>query len=303
MGLLFRQSIDSLLYSKTQDVLAEEWATVRGFRPDPWHTDHWSYNPADPEEAAIVRRIQRLLLIATGDGSPIQISDEYRLLNIDPRAEARRAREVPGVIERVVSDRSGRHYLVRSGTFNEVGGNQFLLSVARPLFSDEQVVQTFTRRYFTLSPLLILAMSLLAWWAAGRALAPLGAVAEFAESITADNLSVTIPERGADDELDQLISSFNGMVGRLNGAFSQMRQFSADVSHELRTPLTTMRGQLEVALMTSSTPAQLREAIGGAIDDVERMARVVRTLLQLSQAESGQLAIHRETVDPVHGCG
>jgi heavy metal sensor kinase len=297
LGLLFRQAMDSLLFGKTRDVLAEEWAAIKGFIRVRGDQIRWSYNPADPEEAAIVRRLQRLLLIARADGVPIQISDEYRLLNIDPLEELHRARQVSGVLERVVSDRAGRNYLVRSGTLNEIGGNQFLLSAGRPLFNDEAVVRTFTRQYFALAPLLILAMSLVAWWAAGRAIAPLRAVAETAEGIGGDNLSVTIPRRGADDELDQLIDSFNDMVRRLDDTFSQMRQFSGDVSHELRTPLTTMRGQLEVALLTATSQEQLRDAIAGAIEDIERLSSVVRSLLQLSQAESGQLHLSRETLD------
>ncbi|MEZ5399149.1 MAG: ATP-binding protein [Bryobacteraceae bacterium] len=297
LGLLFRQAMSSLLYSKTQDVLAEEWAAIKGFIRVRGPNIRWSYNPADPEEAAIVRRLQRLLLITDINANVIQVSDEFRLLSIDPRSELARARAVPGVIERVVSDRVGRHYLLRSGTIQEIGGNQFLLSAARPLFNEEAVVQTFTKRYFALAPILIVAMSLVAWWAAGRALEPLRTVAETAESITADNLSVAMPRRGADDELDLLIDAFNGMVARLEAAFVQMRQFTADASHELRTPLTTMRGQLEVALMTAETPEQLREAIGGAIEDIDRLGKVVRTLLQLSQAEAGQLQLHIETVD------
>src|SRR5205823_5251180 len=62
-------------------------------------------------------------------------------------------------------------------------------------------------------------------------------------------------------------------------------------SHELRTPLTAIRGQLEVALFTAKTPEQYREAMVNALQDVEQLSNIVRALLLLSQAESGQLIL------------
>jgi signal transduction histidine kinase len=84
---------------------------------------------------------------------------------------------------------------------------------------------------------------------------------------------------------------------RLAGSFEQIRQFSTDVSHELRTPLTAIRGQLEVALFTASTPEQYREAMLNALEDVERLGQIVKALLLLSQSESGQLALQKTDVN------
>jgi signal transduction histidine kinase len=61
--------------------------------------------------------------------------------------------------------------------------------------------------------------------------------------------------------------------------------------------LTTIRGELEVALLTGRTKEDYREAILRAIDEVDRLAKVVRALLHLSQAESGQVALAEESVD------
>ncbi|BCU82122.1 hypothetical protein JIR001_19050 [Polycladomyces abyssicola] len=61
-------------------------------------------------------------------------------------------------------------------------------------------------------------------------------------------------------EIDRLAVSFNGMLERLESAFTaekeakeQMRRFIADASHELRTPLTSIRGFLEVLLRGNVT--------------------------------------------------
>ena len=140
---------------------------------------------------------------------------------------------------------------------------------------------------------MIFIAGLLGWALAGRAIRPLNLVAHAAQEITGSNLSLRIPRRNANDELDNLIDSFNRMTGRLSESFDQIRQFSTDVSHELRTPLTAIRGQLEVALFTAEKPDQFRDAMVNALEDVEKLSSIVRALLLLSQAESGQLVLQK----------
>jgi len=139
--------------------------------------------------------------------------------------------------------------------------------------------------------------SLLGWLLTKRALRPLQDVVRASESITGSNLSLRIPYRGAGDELDRLIETFNRMIERLEASFQQMRQFTTDVSHELRTPITAVRGQLEVALMSSRSAEDLREAVSAALEETERLSNVVRAMLALSHAESGQLVLRREVCD------
>jgi len=86
---------------------------------------------------------------------------------------------------------------------------------------------------------------LLAVWAgyfwAGRALAPVGSMAESAREISAKNLSRRLPVDNPEDELGKLALVMNNTFDRLEQAFDQMRQFTADASHELRTPLTAIK--------------------------------------------------------------
>ncbi len=126
---------------------------------------------------------------------------------------------------------------------------------------------------------------------------PLQDVVRTSESITGANLSLRIPSRGAGDELDRLIDTFNRMVERLENSFQQMRQFTTDVSHELRTPITAVRGQLEVALMTARREEELRDAIQAALEETERLSNLVKAMLALSHAESGQTILRRQRLD------
>jgi heavy metal sensor kinase len=132
---------------------------------------------------------------------------------------------------------------------------------------------------------------------AGRVMTPVKEVAHAAQRISGSNLSLRIPTRQADDELDYLILTFNRMIERLEASFQQMKQFSTDVSHELRTPITAIRGQLEVALFTAKTTGQYREAMFNALQDIDRLSQIVRALLLLSQAESGQLVLQKSRLN------
>ena len=181
--------------------------------------------------------------------------------------------------------------------FSEDGERRYYVALGRQLSLNEALVQRFTLRYFASLPVIVFFGGLLGWLLTKRAMQPLHDVVRTSESITGANLYLRIPVRGAGDELDRLIDTFNRMIERLENAFQQMRQFTTDVSHELRTPITAVRGQLEVALMTARGEEELRDAIQAALEETERLSNLVKAMLALSHAESGQTILRRQRLD------
>ena len=173
----------------------------------------------------------------------------------------------------------------------------YFVAIGRNLSQGEALLRNFTTLQMWLIPLMAVAGCILGWVLAGLTLRPVLAVAQTAQRITGSNLSLRIPPRGAGDELDYLILTLNRMIERLESSFQQIRQFSTDVSHELRTPITAIRGQLEVAMFTAKTPEQYQEAILNSLQDIERLSQIVRALLLLSQAESGQVVLQKNRLD------
>jgi heavy metal sensor kinase len=135
------------------------------------------------------------------------------------------------------------------------------------------------------------------YFLAGRMLAPVGAMAETARKITAESLSERLPVGNLQDEFGQLASVFNESLARLEEAFEQLRRFTADASHELRTPLTAIRSVGEVALQRSLSAAAYREVIGSMLEEVDRLTRLVESLLTLTRGESGRIQPALEIVD------
>ena len=134
------------------------------------------------------------------------------------------------------------------------------------------------------------------WTTAGGALRPLDQVTSTAVQITrADDLSRRIPMSGPpSDEVGRLIEAFNETLERLEGLFITQRRFLADVSHELRTPLTAIRGNIDLIKRLGTADAESLEAI---TSEVDRMTRLVRDVLLLAQAESGNLPLARDVVE------
>jgi heavy metal sensor kinase len=297
LGMLFRQILSGTFQNQMENVLDEEWGAAKGYLRTGPEGPNWFYDEKDPDESFTVRRVQRVYMLADTQGHALQHSDIYDSLGIDPPSEIREILQSgkPAIRER--KDPSGVPYMIRSGLWVDHDGHKYYLAIGRAIDYNDKVIRNFTWDYFAWVPLVIVLSGVLGWFLAGRALDPVNSVADAAQHITHSNLDVQIPQRDAGDELDRLIEAFNHMMTRLNLSFEQIRQFSTDVSHELRTPLTVVRGQLEVALFTAETVEQYRDAMADALEGVERLSNIVRALLMLSQAESGQLALQKTEID------
>ena len=297
IGLLFRKTLESQMEGDVHAALQDEWDLAKSYLKFENQRPEWIADPTWPEEAFIVSRLRHVYLITDENGAVLDDDETYEAIGIDSPDEVKRVLQLPDPEFHSRPDRNGVPYLIVAGHVQDKDGRRYFVAMGRTLGPTRSTVLKFTRTYFALLPGLVLVSALLGWAVAGSAVRPLHLVANTAQNISGSNLSMQIPLRGAGDELDHLIDSFNRMTARLNQSFEQTRRFSTDVSHELRTPLTAIRGQLEVALFTAETSEQYRDAMVNALEDVEKLSNIVRALLLLSQAESGQLALQKEPLN------
>lgn len=151
-------------------------------------------------------------------------------------------------------------------------------------------------RTLTVASIVAIAFAgVLSWIGTHRALRPLDAVTKTALQITtANDLSRRIPLIGpADDEIGQLVQSFNQTLSRLELLIDTQRRFVADVGHELRTPLTVIKGNVDL-MRRIGADEEFFESIESEVD---RLTRMVGDLMLLAQAESGKLPMARQMVD------
>lgn len=128
-----------------------------------------------------------------------------------------------------------------------------------------------------------------------QTLGPLMTVTEFAKEITETNdLTRRIPlnDKQKDDEVGQLIFSFNETLGKLDQILKSQNQLVADISHELRTPLTVIKG--EVGLMKKYKQYDI-DSLNSIENEVDRLTRLVGNLLFLSKAEAGEYPLDKKS--------
>ncbi|GAB1430087.1 ATP-binding protein [Ignavibacteria bacterium] len=164
-------------------------------------------------------------------------------------------------------------------------------------YTVEEIEVTLSELFFSLIvtfPVVLIISTLGGWFLARISLRPVDDIIDGAEEITAHNLSRRLPMPPANDEIARLTATLNRMIERLERSFIQIRQFTSDASHELRTPLAILMGEIEVALRREKTPAEYRETLSSALEEVARLSKVVRNLLDISRAETGQVKIAAE---------
>ena len=128
----------------------------------------------------------------------------------------------------------------------------------------------------------LMIIAVVAWFVVGRLLSPVRLLRNTARQITESDLSERIPVTGTDD-LSDLARTVNDMLDRLESAFGSQRELLDDVGHELRTPLTIVRGHLE--LLDPDDPEDVRATQALALDELDRMHRLVDDLVMLAAAE------------------
>ena len=192
----------------------------------------------------------------------------------------------------------------------DTGQDGFELEVASVRLRDGTLFQvgiTTERRAQLLqrfrSVLLINVLSLIFVGLAGgavltsSALQPLRRLADTVRSILrTGRTDARVPTQDTGDALDELSSLVNAMLDRIDAVLAGMRGALDNVGHDLRTPMTRLRGIAETAL-SSGDPALLREALADCLEESDRVIEMLNTLMDISEAETGTMALRRERTD------
>ena len=127
-----------------------------------------------------------------------------------------------------------------------------------------------------------------AYFVSGSALKPLKRFTAKAERVQLQSLTeITLSEDEA-MEFSRLSRAVNQMLLRLKQAFDAQQQFVGNAAHELRTPLALMQARLDLYMSTDhgdSCP-ETAETIAMMREQTERLSRMVRTLLDMSELKA-----------------
>jgi two-component system, OmpR family, sensor kinase len=189
----------------------------------------------------------------------------------------------------------GRDY-VYAVPVNPPDGAARVVEAGRPYGPVEETLDTF-RIVLAASSLAAFLLSVVGAYLLARAsLSPVEAVTRAARGISEGDLGRRLPVARKGDEIGRLAATMNGLLDRLEAAFSRreealarQRRFAADASHELRTPLTSISGHARMLdeWALEEDPERAKRSVGAIRREAGRMRALVESLLTLARGDEG----------------
>jgi signal transduction histidine kinase len=288
--------LERRIYGQVDGELQDRAIAVRSMLQIRAGSVKWLNAEADPEVRAQFERSMRYYELLDDDGHTLDASRAMSALHLPPSpalplsvqpdhttwqsltAGTSRIR----ILDVPVLGLAGRHYLLRIGTSLDEADE------------DCHRLQIFL---FVLIPFIILAHAANAWIMASHALRRLEQTSTAAKQITPFDLGSRLPVSGRGDEIDELSTSLNAMIARLQSSFQRMTEFLRSLSHEIRQPLTVLRAETEQALRLGNSETNYRDMLSKQLEHVELLARTVSDLMELAQSEGEQVKLQREKED------
>jgi two-component system, OmpR family, heavy metal sensor histidine kinase CusS len=182
---------------------------------------------------------------------------------------------------------SRQDFLLASAAMPPSSGasSRLYIEAAVNVSSEQSLLSTY-RRYIAI----VLVSGVLIASAVGaiitrHGLRPIADITRATEHIGVQHLQDRIRARPWPKELVSLAGAFDRMLERLQEAFEQLSQFSADVAHEFRTPINNLTGEAQVALSRERTTAEYTRVLQSALEEYTRLAGMIDSMLFLAQAE------------------
>jgi two-component system heavy metal sensor histidine kinase CusS len=110
-------------------------------------------------------------------------------------------------------------------------------------------------------------------------------------------LDARLPLDGTPTELVESTLAFNRMLERLQLSFERLSAFSSDLAHDLRTPINNLLGEAQVALSRTRSADEYRAVIESAVEEYERMSRMIGNMLFLARADNAQAVVALQSID------
>jgi heavy metal sensor kinase len=129
------------------------------------------------------------------------------------------------------------------------------------------------------------------WLIAKRALSGVQRVTNTANEIARGVLGRRVPTSGSRDEVDELATTINRMLGRIQTLVEDMQATNDNIAHELRSPITRVRGLAETTLIGNSSLKNYREMAASTIDECDRLLAIINTMLDIAEAEGGVMSL------------
>ncbi|PWN64783.1 HAMP domain-containing sensor histidine kinase [Chryseobacterium oncorhynchi] len=176
-----------------------------------------------------------------------------------------------------------------------MAGNEFYYGIFYPDNQGDFVVfvkspnDSFQSQIWRLAIIMIsvLIIGLLAIYFLSRYLSkvvykPISNVVERINKVDYNNISTAITSTNTNDEIEDLIKSYNKLLGRISENVLLQQNFINYVSHEFKTPLAAISGNLEVFAQKDRTPEEYKKVAKESLENVFEIENILNNLLLMS---------------------
>lgn len=180
-------------------------------------------------------------------------------------------------------------------TIGLLDGN--FLQVGKSNKDRERILLHFRKIFaIVIFPLIFLGLSCGAFLAI-NALKPIRHLIQAIQSIINGKFEARVVSPQTGDEIDELVKLFNGMIEKIETLIKVMRSSLDNVAHDLRTPMARLRVGAEMALQSKEDLNLYREALSGCIEESDQIMKMLNTLMDISEAETGTMKMNLEVID------
>jgi len=172
-----------------------------------------------------------------------------------------------------------------------------IAQVGQAMESQTRFVEAFKKVFFATMSLLLLVAAAVGWFMARRAVSGVEAVTRTARKISEGSLQERVPVKPTGDEIDQLATTFNQMLDRIQALVTEIKEMNDNIAHDLRSPIARIRGLAEVTLTTGKSPADFEVMTASTIEECDRLLDMINTMLAISKTEAGVEKLSHDKVD------
>jgi signal transduction histidine kinase len=137
-----------------------------------------------------------------------------------------------------------------------------------------------------LAPTILLVLGIGAVFAR-RATRRLAQIHQAITEVMAGDLNRRLPATAERDDIDRVTRDVNLMLDEICHLLDQLKSVGDNIAHDLRTPLAVARAKLERGLAHGGSIEDLRAAMTGALDHLDKSVATIAALLRISQLENG----------------
>ena len=185
---------------------------------------------------------------------------------------------------------SSVHYAAATPIRLQSGADIGYVIAAMPADGLFEYLRDTIRTYLMAAIVVLLVSFIIIYVMVYRMVRPLREMAQATRSFAEGDFSIRVKVRGK-DEVAQLAAALNNMAVSLSATDNMSRSFIANVSHELKTPMTTISGFVDGILDGTIPPERQEHYLRIVSDEVRRLSRLVKSMLELSRIDNGTVTL------------